>query len=143
MSLISDGLLLVAAFSAAFYCRVLATRLRRLGDTDKGLGGAISALTIQVDEMKAALSLVANAAEKRTSEMLDLTSRADRAARRLELLLAALHDEQEGKKPLSQAATTLKLSLHDRAARPELKVKKPVLRGLTRNRTIKQSELTR
>ncbi len=95
MSLIADGLLLVAAFSAALYCRILAVRLRRLGNTDKGLGGAISALTIQVEEMKSVLSQVADTADKRAREVQHLTGQADQAARRLELLLATLHQEQD------------------------------------------------
>ncbi len=92
MALLADVVLFIAALGAAFYCRMLAVRLRRLSDTDQGLGGAISSLSIQVDEMNAALAGVAETAEQRTRDLDRLTARADRASRRLELVLASLHE---------------------------------------------------
>ena len=114
MALIADGLLLIAALSAAFYCRVLALRLRRLGDTDRGLGGVISTLNTQVEEMKSALGAVAAQSDKRTDDLSDLCLRADLAARRLDLLLAALEaEETRGQEQGQKTAPTLKLSKTD------------------------------
>ena len=56
MSLIADGLLLIAAGSAAVYCAILSRRLSRLSGLDAGLGKAIVSLTSRVDEMKTALA---------------------------------------------------------------------------------------
>ena len=96
MSLIADALLLASVAAAAFYCRMLASRLKRFGETDKGLGGAISTLTLQVTEMQNALAAVSKDADTRAQELERLTKRADGAARRLELLLASLHDTDDG-----------------------------------------------
>jgi len=95
MALLADLILFFTALGAAFYCRMLAVRLRRLSDTDQGLGGAISSLSIQVDEMNAALAGVAETAEQRTRDLDRLTARADRASRRLELVLASLHETDD------------------------------------------------
>ncbi|MCA8869512.1 MAG: hypothetical protein KDA67_12735 [Rhodobacteraceae bacterium] len=115
MSLIADALLLSAAIAAALYCRILALRLKRLGDTDKGLGGAISTLSVQVDEMKAALNRVSITASQKALEMERLVARGDIAARRLELLLTSLHETDE---PVSEPRITsediLKLAPNDK-----------------------------
>ncbi|MEL6264416.1 MAG: hypothetical protein AAFR52_02035 [Pseudomonadota bacterium] len=56
MDLIADGLLITTALSAALYCAVLSRRLRRLANTDDGLGGQIAALTGAVEEARNALA---------------------------------------------------------------------------------------
>ncbi|WP_225028363.1 hypothetical protein [Xinfangfangia pollutisoli] len=92
MQLISDSLLLAATIGAAVYCYVLAARLRRFTTLESGMGGAIAVLSAQVDDMTRALEKaqgVAGASEKRLEE---LTNRADVLAKRLELMVASLHD---------------------------------------------------
>lgn len=116
MSLIADILFLLAALAAAFYCRVLATRLKSLGNTDKGIGGAISTLSVQVDEMRTALSLVGATADKRTARLERVTKQAEASARRLELLLASLHEAGETPSPSPVKKPVLKLSPEDRSA---------------------------
>jgi len=95
MTFIADILLLVAAFAAAFYCRVLAVRLKRLSNTDRGLGGAITGLSVQVDEMESTLKAVAETADRRAAELSHLTKKAEKTTRRLELLLASLHEYED------------------------------------------------
>lgn len=92
MELIADSLLLAATVGAAIYCYVLAARLRRFTTLETGMGGAIAVLSAQVDDMTRALEKaqgVAGASERRLE---DLTARADVLAKRLELMVAALHD---------------------------------------------------
>jgi hypothetical protein len=92
MDMIADILLMAGAVGAGIYCLVLARRLRRFSDLEKGVGGAIAVLSVQVDDMTKALG-AAQASANATSGTLDaLTDRAEDAARRLELLVAALHD---------------------------------------------------
>jgi hypothetical protein len=92
MDAIADILLIAGATGAGVYCFVLARRLRRFTDLEKGVGGAIAVLSVQVDDMTRALG-AAQASATTTSGTLDaLTDRAEDAARRLELLVAAMHD---------------------------------------------------
>jgi hypothetical protein len=51
MNLIADILMIVGTFSVAVYCIVLARRLSRFTDLEKGVGGAIAVLSAQVDDM--------------------------------------------------------------------------------------------
>ncbi len=119
MAFIADVLLLVAAFAAAFYCRVLAVRLKRLSNTDKGLGGAITGLSVQVDEMKSTLKAVAETADRRAVELSYLTDKAEKSTRRLEILLASLHEyeDQNDAQSADDIAPPLKHSTRDH--RPE------------------------
>jgi hypothetical protein len=104
MQLISDSLLLAATIGAAIYCYVLAARLRRFTTLESGMGGAIAVLSAQVDDMTRALEKaqgVAGASERRLE---DLTARADVLAKRLELMVASLHDIPEpGPRPAASA----------------------------------------
>lgn len=106
MSLIADITLFLSALGAAFYCRMLSVRLKRLGQTDQGLGGAISALSFQVDEMKSVLESVSASADQRALTLGKLNARADATCRRLELLMATMHECEDGDQPAPQAAFT-------------------------------------
>lgn len=103
MSLIADGLMIAAALVSAIYCHVLAGRLRKLRNLDGGVGQAIAALVGQVEEMRTALRATRAAAGESTRTLTERTARAEMAAGRLELLLAALHDH-EGASPVNVAA---------------------------------------
>lgn len=92
MGLISDVLLVAGALGAAFYCFVLARRLRRFNDLETGMGGAVAVLSAQVDEMTRALSGAQDSAKGSADSLSRLTGQAEEAARRLELMVAALHD---------------------------------------------------
>ena len=99
MSMIADILLAAGAFGAAFYCYVLAGRLRRFTTLEHGMGGAIAVLSAQVDDMTRLLDQARTAATGSASSLEDLTRRAEEASARLELLVAALHDLPDASPP--------------------------------------------
>lgn len=92
MGLIADFLLVAGVLGAAFYCFVLARRLRRFNNLETGMGGAVAVLSSQVDEMTRALAGAQDSAQGSAESLARLTERAEEAARRLELMVAALHD---------------------------------------------------
>ncbi|MEL6169687.1 MAG: hypothetical protein AAFR35_13425 [Pseudomonadota bacterium] len=92
MGLVADILLIAAALGAGFYCIVLSRRLTRFTDLEKGVGGAIAVLSVQVDDMTKALEAAQNSASQSATSLGALTGRAEDAARKLELLVASMHD---------------------------------------------------
>ncbi|MEM9343323.1 MAG: hypothetical protein AAGA87_09770 [Pseudomonadota bacterium] len=92
MGFIADILLVAAALGATFYCVVLSRRLSRFTDLEQGVGGAIATLSKQVDDMTSTVRNAEGAAAASAESLGSLTGRAEDAARRLELLVAALHD---------------------------------------------------
>lgn len=92
MDLIADMLLVAGSFGAAVYCYVLATRLKRFTTLETGMGGAIAVLSAQVDEMTVALEKARGAANGSAESLAALTARGEEVARKLELLVASLHD---------------------------------------------------
>ncbi|MCA8878630.1 MAG: hypothetical protein KDA73_01470 [Rhodobacteraceae bacterium] len=92
MALISDILLIAAALGAAFYCLVLSRRLSRFTSLEDGVGGAVAGLSQQVAEMTHALDRAHGEARASAGSLEESTRRAEAAARKLELLLASLHD---------------------------------------------------
>jgi len=95
MSLIADILLVAGALGATFYCFVLSRRLAKFNNLERGVGGAVAVMSAQVDDMTKALECAEIAAKSSTSSLDDLTERAEGVARRLELLVAAMHDLPE------------------------------------------------
>lgn len=92
MDLIADILLVAGSFGAAIYCWVLATRLKRFTTLESGMGGAIAVLSAQVDDMTVALEKARGAANHSAEGLEALTARGEAVAKRLELLVASLHD---------------------------------------------------
>jgi hypothetical protein len=92
MDLIADVLLTAGAFGAGLYCYILALRLKKFTTLETGMGGAIAVLSAQVDDMTRALEAARSSATGSVSSLEVLAERAEAAARRLELLLASLHD---------------------------------------------------
>lgn len=95
MELIADILLGAGAIAAGAYCLVLSRRLKALNRLESGMGGAIAVLSAQVDDMTRALQAAQGAAGDSTRLLDETTVRAERAAARLELMLATLHDLPE------------------------------------------------
>jgi hypothetical protein len=95
MSLIADVLLIAGALGAAFYCYVLSRRLTRFTDLEKGMGGAVAVLSVQVDDMTKALRKAQETSSDSARRLEELTERAEAAASRLELLMASMHDLPE------------------------------------------------
>ncbi|WP_424972416.1 hypothetical protein [Dinoroseobacter sp. S76] len=92
MALIADIFLAAGALGAAIYCLVLSRRLARFSDLEKGMGGAIAVLSVQVDDMTKALSKAQGTASTAQTDLDAVSARAEAAAQRLELLLASMHD---------------------------------------------------
>jgi hypothetical protein len=92
MELIADVLLTAGAFGAGLYCYILGLRLKKFTTLETGMGGAIAVLSAQVDDMTRALEAARTSATGSVSSLDELALRAESAARRLELLLASLHD---------------------------------------------------
>lgn len=95
MTLIADILLVAGAIGAGFYCYILANRLNRFNDLEKGVGGAVAVLSAQVDELTRTLEAAQSAAQESGQSLGSLTDRAENVARRLELLVASMHDLPE------------------------------------------------
>ncbi|MBE0454800.1 hypothetical protein [Roseovarius autotrophicus] len=92
MELIADILLVAGALGAALYCHVLARRLSRFNDLENGVGGAVAVLSAQVDDLARTLRAAQTAASHSTGSLDALTERAEGVAKRLELLVASMHD---------------------------------------------------
>lgn len=97
--MIADILLLTGALGAGFYCFVLARRLSRFTDLEQGVGGAIAALSAQVDDLARTLSQAQGAAGDSSASLEKLTGRAEDVAKRLELLVASMHDLPDDGRP--------------------------------------------
>jgi hypothetical protein len=95
MGFVSDLLLAAGAFGAAVFCLVLSRRLKALTALDSGMGAAIAVLSAQVDDLTRALKAAQEAAQGTSGRLAAQTERAEAAARRLELLVASLHDLPE------------------------------------------------
>lgn len=106
MNLIADILLISGTLGACIYCAVLSRRLKRFADVETGVGGAIATLSVQVDQMTAALGRAQSSAVTSSQSLETLTGRAEDVARRLELLVAAMHDlnDAEPMRPPAAAA---------------------------------------
>jgi hypothetical protein len=102
MNLIADILMIVGTFSVAVYCIVLARRLSRFTDLEKGVGGAIAVLSAQVDDMSKMLIKAQKTAAGSAANLQNLTARAEDAAKRLELLMASMHDLPQPQTPQTE-----------------------------------------
>lgn len=92
MAFIADILLVAGALGVGLYCHVLSRRLRRFTDMEKGVGGAVAVLSVQVDDLDKALKNAQSTATSSVQNLADVNARAEAAARRLELLIASMHD---------------------------------------------------
>ncbi len=92
LTIVSDLLLGVGAIGAGIYCIVLARRLKRFNNLENGVGGAVAVLSVQVDDMTKTLEQARKAAEHSSNTLTQLTERAEESARKLEIMMAALHD---------------------------------------------------
>ncbi|MCC1491349.1 hypothetical protein [Cognatishimia sp. F0-27] len=92
MDLIADILLVAGALGAGFYCFILSRRLTRFTDLENGVGGAVAVLSAQVDDLSKALTKAQTQAGQSSESLNELTERAEEVARRLELMMASMHD---------------------------------------------------
>ena len=103
MALIADILLVAGALGAAFYCMILSRRLSKFNNLENGVGGAVAVLSVQVDDMTKTLEKARIVAGNSTSKLEELTGRAEDVSKRLELLMASMHDLPEPENRKEQA----------------------------------------
>lgn len=116
MEMISDILLVAAAFGAAIYCAVLSSRLKKFQTLEGGMGGAIAVLSAQVDDMTRALDKARGTASGHAETLDALAMRAEAVAARLELMLASMHDLSDAPAPDSPADRERRLRVVRRRA---------------------------
>ncbi len=106
MDLVADILLVSGALGAGVYCFVLARRLARFNDLENGVGGAVAILSAQVDDLTKTLAAARQTATASTQSLDGLTDRAENVAKRLELMVASMHDlpEQPRAQPVQPQA---------------------------------------
>lgn len=90
LSLFADILLAIGAVGAGLYCLVLSRRLTRFTDLEKGVGGAVAVLSVQVDEMTKALVAAQEASLVSAGELKEVTAKAEAASQRLGVLLSSM-----------------------------------------------------
>lgn len=99
MEIIADILLAAGALGAGFYCLVLARRLKRFNDLEKGVGGAVAVLSSQVDDLNKSLKAARQMSDGSSKALEELTGRAETVAQRLELMMASMHDIAPAEQP--------------------------------------------
>jgi outer membrane murein-binding lipoprotein Lpp len=92
MDFLSDLVLAAAAIGAAVYCFILSRRLSALSSLEGGMGSAIAVLSSQVDDLKRLIQAAQKTAGQAGSHLTEQTQRAENVAKRLELLVASMHD---------------------------------------------------
>ncbi len=106
MAFASDILFIAGAIGLGFYCFVLSRRLSRFTDLEKGVGGAVAVLSVQVDDLTRTLKTAREAAGESGDRLQALTARAEETARSLELHLAAMHDLPAARPTAPDSAAT-------------------------------------
>lgn len=105
MEFVADVLLVAGALGAGFYCFILARRLSRFNDLENGVGGAVAVLSSQVDDLTKTLVAAQKIADSSTTSLDGLTDRAEQVAKRLELLVASMHDLPDAPPPAPVSKT--------------------------------------
>ena len=95
MDLIADLLLAIGAIGAGLYCVILSRKINQFQSLDKGVGGAVAVLSSQVDELNNSMVAAKSVSEESEQALSKMTDRAELIARRLELLMASMHDMPE------------------------------------------------
>ena len=101
--MIADILLVAGALGAGFYCFILAQRLNRFSDLEKGVGGAVAVLSSQVDDLNKSLQSAQSVSAASSTALDQLTNRAEDVSKRLELLMASMHDVPD---PIAEHSVT-------------------------------------
>ncbi|MHC9235500.1 hypothetical protein ACX9MO_07615 [Pseudooceanicola sp. 502str34] len=104
MEFVADVLLVAGALGAGLYCFILARRLTRFNDLETGVGGAVAVLSAQVDDLTRTLAAARETAEGSSASLEDLTTRAEDVAKRLELMVASMHDLSDPPPPAEDSS---------------------------------------
>lgn len=92
MDYLADIIASIAAVGAGAYCLILSRRISRFHQLEGGMGTAVAILSAQVDDLTKALENAQASAGQSADRLSGLTIGADAGAKRLELLLAAMHE---------------------------------------------------
>lgn len=92
MEWIADIFLAAGALGAGFYCFILSKRLTKFTNLETGVGGAVAVLSAQVDDLTRTLGEAQKSASVSGTKLEDMTKRAEDAAKKLELMMASMHD---------------------------------------------------
>lgn len=92
MEYLSDIIASIAAMGAGAYCFILSQKIKKFQHLEGGMGTAVAILSAQVDDLTKALEQANASAVQSAQRLTDLTRDADVGAKRLELMLAALHE---------------------------------------------------
>ena len=103
MNFLSDLLLAAAAIGAGLYCVVLSRRLSALASLEGGMGSAIAMLSAQVDDLARSLKSAQETAGRSGAQLEGQTTRAEAVARKLQLLVASMHDLPEEPQAVAQS----------------------------------------
>lgn len=95
LQLISDVVLLAAAIFACVYCIVLSKRLKKFSNLESGVGGAVTILSVRVEELTKILEAAQLSAESSAKTLSELVAKAEQSSRKIELQTASLHDLPE------------------------------------------------
>ncbi|WP_050605124.1 hypothetical protein [Ruegeria sp. 6PALISEP08] len=106
MELIANILLVAGALGAGLYCFVLARRLKRFTDLEKGVGVAVAVLSTQAEELRKSLEDARRVSDQSGDQLKALTQRAEAVAQRLELTMASMHDVIPEENPTPEAIET-------------------------------------
>lgn len=109
MSLIADGILIVACLTTAVYCFVLSRRLRSLSQTEDGLGLQLLQLNTALDETRASVKEIRSSAKTATDRLSREIAQSKRVADRLKRVLAEVESKT------ATATQRLASQAHDRS----------------------------
>lgn len=83
MTIIADGVLIFACLTTAFYCYVLSNRLRKLTNTDEGVGQQIVQLSQRLEETRSTVEEIKSATQSETDRLSKEITSARKASRDL------------------------------------------------------------
>lgn len=92
MEFISNVLMLAGTIGCGFYCFVLSQRLSKFKSMETGVGKAVADLSTRVTELNNSIASARAAALESQGSLVEVTERAEKATKHLELQMASLHD---------------------------------------------------
>ncbi|MFP7675437.1 DUF6468 domain-containing protein [Marivita sp. S0852] len=118
MDMVADTLLVAGALGAGIYCFILSRRLTQFNNLENGVGAAVAVLSSQVTELQTALDAARSTANHSSDTLVEITERAEQTSKKLELMVAALHDlPQVSETSVPQKSSEPVFSSHFREAR--------------------------
>lgn len=110
MDWIADILLAAGSLGAGFYCFILSRRLSKFTNLESGVGGAVAVLSSQVDDLTRILNEARQSTSDSSNKLEEMTIRAEEAAKKLELMMASMHDLPSKEAPEQAEASVAQVS---------------------------------